>query len=32
MGLDYSYSQPSQDETFGGAESDSDYNEVESLV
>uniref|UniRef100_A0A0D3CPF8 No apical meristem-associated C-terminal domain-containing protein n=3 Tax=Brassica oleracea var. oleracea TaxID=109376 RepID=A0A0D3CPF8_BRAOL len=32
MGLDYSYSQPSQDETFGGAESDSDYNEVESLI
>jgi len=32
MGLDYSYSQPSQDETFGGAETDSDYNEVESLI
>ncbi|KAG2248376.1 hypothetical protein Bca52824_088004 [Brassica carinata] len=31
MGL-HSYSQPSQDETFGGAESDSDYNEVESLI
>ncbi|KAF3557839.1 hypothetical protein F2Q69_00010425 [Brassica cretica] len=32
MGLDYSYSQPSQDETFGGAETDSEYNEVESLI
>ncbi|WZY73074.1 hypothetical protein YC2023_005314 [Brassica napus] len=31
MGL-HSYSQPSQDDTFGGAESDSDYNEVESLI
>lgn len=28
----YSYSQPSQDETFGGGESDSDCNEVESLI
>uniref|UniRef100_A0A0D3BKW9 Zinc finger GRF-type domain-containing protein n=1 Tax=Brassica oleracea var. oleracea TaxID=109376 RepID=A0A0D3BKW9_BRAOL len=32
MGLDYNYSQPSQDETFGGAETDSEYNEVESLI
>ncbi|KAG2291565.1 hypothetical protein Bca52824_038234 [Brassica carinata] len=27
MGLDYSYSQPSQDETFGG-QTDGEYNEV----
>ncbi|KAG2265104.1 hypothetical protein Bca52824_072183 [Brassica carinata] len=32
MGLDYSYSQPSQDETFGGAETDSEYNEIQSLI
>ncbi|KAG2268775.1 hypothetical protein Bca52824_063330 [Brassica carinata] len=32
MGLDYSYSQPSQSEEFGGDESDSDYNEIEALI
>ncbi|KAL0885612.1 hypothetical protein Bca101_009595 [Brassica carinata] len=32
MGVDYSYSQPSQDESFGGADSDSEYNEVQSLI
>ncbi|KAG2322277.1 hypothetical protein Bca52824_015490 [Brassica carinata] len=32
MGLDYSYSQPSQSETFGGDELDSEYNEVEALI
>ena len=32
MGLDYSYSQPSQSETFGGDGFDSEYNEVEALI
>ncbi|KAF2566958.1 hypothetical protein F2Q68_00027410 [Brassica cretica] len=32
MGLDYSYSQPSQSEEFGGDESDNDYNEIEALI
>ncbi|KAG2256134.1 hypothetical protein Bca52824_075428 [Brassica carinata] len=32
MGLDYSYSQPSQSEEFGEDESDSDYNEIEALI
>lgn len=32
MGLDYSYSQPSQDETFGGGDWDSECNKVESLI
>ncbi|KAG2241764.1 hypothetical protein Bca52824_096391 [Brassica carinata] len=31
MGLDYSYSQPSQDEAFGGA-TDDEYNEIQSLI
>ncbi|XP_048612112.1 uncharacterized protein LOC125586257 isoform X2 [Brassica napus] len=32
MGLDYSYSQPSQSETFGGDGFESEYNEVEALI
>ncbi|KAJ4910649.1 hypothetical protein Rs2_05270 [Raphanus sativus] len=32
MGIDYSYSQPSQSATFGGDASDSDSNEIEALI
>ncbi|KAG2306147.1 hypothetical protein Bca52824_025895 [Brassica carinata] len=32
MGLDYSYSQPSQSEEFGGDETDSDDNEIQAPI
>ncbi|KAG2286794.1 hypothetical protein Bca52824_046398 [Brassica carinata] len=32
MRLDYSYSQPSESETFGGYTVDSGYNETEDLI